>query len=226
MPVHLHNLISLHSALHGLTRTRGIYKWTAKTDLTVPMRRLIWINTKHTNEPPHDKTKKISFVSSEDSDQPGYPPKSDQSLCCPHDDSWGPWLSVQRTVKADQTGQMPRLIWILAGCTGHFVGFVMRWLKSFLRFGSTPSVSSIKKSWSGADLRLTARTIGIYSVYLQMSQPMRLWSSVNSVFKNACGARCLLPYFMFVNSDGSGRLCDKYHNLTSWLICTRSPASI
>ena len=27
---------------------------------------------------------------------------------------------------SDQTGQMPRLIWVFAGCTGHFVGFVIR----------------------------------------------------------------------------------------------------
>ena len=26
----------------------------------------------------------------------------------------------------DQTRQMPRLIWIFTGCTGHFIGFVMR----------------------------------------------------------------------------------------------------
>ena len=32
------------------------------------------------------------------------------------------------TVKTDQTGQMPRLIWVFAGHTCHFVGFVMRWL--------------------------------------------------------------------------------------------------
>ena len=30
---------------------------------------------------------------------------------------------------SDQTGQMPRLIWVFAGRTGHFVGFVMRQLK-------------------------------------------------------------------------------------------------
>ena len=29
----------------------------------------------------------------------------------------------------DQTGQMPRLIQVFAGCTCHFVGFVMRRLK-------------------------------------------------------------------------------------------------
>ena len=31
---------------------------------------------------------------------------------------------------SDQTGRMPRLIWVIAGCTCHFVGFVMGWLKS------------------------------------------------------------------------------------------------
>ena len=29
---------------------------------------------------------------------------------------------------SDQTGPMPRLIWVFAGRTLHFVGFVMRWL--------------------------------------------------------------------------------------------------
>ena len=29
---------------------------------------------------------------------------------------------------SDQTGWMPRLIWVLAGRTGHFAGFIMRWL--------------------------------------------------------------------------------------------------
>ena len=33
------------------------------------------------------------------------------------------------TVKTDQTGRMPRLIRVFAGCTCHFVGFVLRWLK-------------------------------------------------------------------------------------------------
>ena len=33
---------------------------------------------------------------------------------------------------SDQTGQMPRLIWVFAGRTCHFVGFVMRRLKCLL----------------------------------------------------------------------------------------------
>ena len=32
---------------------------------------------------------------------------------------------------SDQTGRMPRLIWVFAGHTGHFVGFVMWRLKWF-----------------------------------------------------------------------------------------------
>ena len=33
---------------------------------------------------------------------------------------------------SDQTGRMPRLIWVFAGRTCHFVGFVTMWLKSWL----------------------------------------------------------------------------------------------
>ena len=32
---------------------------------------------------------------------------------------------------SNRTGRMPRLIWVFAGHTDHFVGFVMRWLKLF-----------------------------------------------------------------------------------------------
>ena len=34
------------------------------------------------------------------------------------------WASSQ-SEDSDQTGQMPRLIWVFAGCIGHFVGFVV-----------------------------------------------------------------------------------------------------
>ena len=40
----------------------------------------------------------------------------------------GPSLPIERTVKTDQTGRMPRMIWVFPGCTCHFVGFVLRWL--------------------------------------------------------------------------------------------------
>ena len=56
--------------------------------------------------------------------------QSDQSLRCPHEETLESlathWVHIE---DADQTGRMPRLIWVFAGCTGHFIGFVMLWLK-------------------------------------------------------------------------------------------------
>ena len=49
--------------------------------------------------------------------------QSDQSHRCPHEETLGPQLPIECTTKTDQTGQMPRLIWVFAGRTDHFVGF-------------------------------------------------------------------------------------------------------
>ena len=38
--------------------------------------------------------------------------ESDQSLRCPHEESLGPWAHSE---DSDQTGRMPRLIWVFAG---------------------------------------------------------------------------------------------------------------
>ena len=38
-------------------------------------------------------------------------------------------VATHYTANTDQTGQMPRLIWVFAGRTCHFVGLVKRWLK-------------------------------------------------------------------------------------------------
>ena len=54
-------------------------------------------------------------------------PPSLTSLRCPHEETFGPQLPIERTAKTDQTGRMPRLIWVFAGRIGHIVGFVMRW---------------------------------------------------------------------------------------------------
>ena len=71
---------------------------------------------------------------SEDSDQPGQSAQSDQSFRCLHEESLGPYLPTERTIEnSDQTGRMPRLILVFAGCKYHFVGLVMRWLIYFRR---------------------------------------------------------------------------------------------
>ena len=46
--------------------------------------------------------------------------QNDLSLCCPHEESFGPKLPIKRTAKMLmrlQTGRMPRLIWVFAGRT-------------------------------------------------------------------------------------------------------------
>ena len=49
--------------------------------------------------------------------------QSDQSLHCPHEGTLSThWAHSE---DSDQTGRMPRLIWVFAGRTCHFVSFVM-----------------------------------------------------------------------------------------------------
>ena len=72
-------------------------------------------------EPPHDKTNKMTFVPSKDSDQPGQPDRAN----------------------SDQTGQMPRLICVFTGRTNHFVGFVMPWLNFHIETTSETIAYSI-----------------------------------------------------------------------------------
>ena len=73
-----------------------------------------------TFKPPRDKTKKVICALSEDSDRPG----PAQSFCA----QWvakDPSFLHADSEDSDQTGRMPRLIWVFAGRTGHFDGFVM-----------------------------------------------------------------------------------------------------
>ena len=79
------------------------------------------------------------------SDQPGHPPSLNKVFAVRMEKPWvlSYPLSGQRRLwsdgrgctgwsessLADQTGQMPRLIWVFAGRTGHFIGFVVRRLK-------------------------------------------------------------------------------------------------
>ena len=70
-------------------------------------------------------TKPSKCVPSEDSDQPGQSPQSDQSSLS----AWRKLGSLathwMHSEDSDQTGRMPRLIWVFAGRKDHFVDFVM-----------------------------------------------------------------------------------------------------
>ena len=73
------------------------------------------------NEPPHDKTNKMTCAPSED------PVWSVFAMC--FSGAKDPSFLHGDSDDSDQTRRMPRLIWVMAGRTGHFVGFAMRWLK-------------------------------------------------------------------------------------------------
>ena len=82
------------------------------------------------NDPPHDKTKRMTCVPSEDSDQTGRTlgirPVWSESLLCAQ------WVHVAKdpsflhadSKDSDQTGQMPRLTWVSAGCTGWYASWL------------------------------------------------------------------------------------------------------
>ena len=65
-------------------------------------------------EPSHDRTNKMAFALSEDSDQPGHPPSLIRVFpvrmkkACAH---------CAHSEDSDQTGRMPRRIWVFAGRT-------------------------------------------------------------------------------------------------------------
>ena len=53
------------------------------------------------------------------------PAQSDQSLLSPWRNNGSLAAHRMHSKGSDQTGRMPRLFWVIAGCSGHFVGFVM-----------------------------------------------------------------------------------------------------
>ena len=90
---------------------------------------LVHLTLCYINEPPHDKTNKMTVYPAQTQISLGIRPVwSESSLCTQWVAKDPSFLNADSEV-SDQTGQMPRLIWVFAGCTCHFVGFVMRWLK-------------------------------------------------------------------------------------------------
>ena len=77
-------------------------------------------------EPAHDKTYKMTVRTAKTQISLGICPVWSQSLLCAQ------WVAKNSiflhpdSKASHQTGRMPRLIWVFAGRTGHFVGFVMR----------------------------------------------------------------------------------------------------
>ena len=74
-----------------------------------------------------DKTNKMACAPRKDSDHPVW---SEYSLSAWRN-VWSLATHWTHSKDSDQTGRKPRLIWVFAGCTGHFVGFVVLRLVSF-----------------------------------------------------------------------------------------------
>ena len=73
-------------------------------------------------EPPHDKTNKMAFAPSEDSDQPVHLLSLIRVFAVRSMGSWEPNDSED----SDQTERMHRLICVFAGRNGHLFCFVLR----------------------------------------------------------------------------------------------------
>ena len=67
----------------------------------------------------------MTYASSEDFLSAWVSTKSDPSSLCAFWVAKDPKLLPADSEDSDQTGQMPRLIGVITGCTGHFVAFVM-----------------------------------------------------------------------------------------------------
>ena len=81
------------------------------------------------NEPPHDKTNKTTCAPSEDSDQAWLPPSLIRVFAVLRSNAGPLTTYCAHSEDSHQTGRRSRLIWVSAGRTCHFVGFVVRRLK-------------------------------------------------------------------------------------------------
>ena len=88
--------------------------------------------------------------------------QSDQSIHCTQWVAKDPRFLHADSEDSDQTGRMPRLIWVFAGHTCHFVGFVMRQL-TLLYSKSTVQVLRVITA-----MFLGVQIFWIFTVFIKM----------------------------------------------------------
>ena len=149
--------------------------------------------------------------------------QSHQSLRCPHEEILGPQLPIECTAKtlirlqmknywvnwahsedSDQTGRMPRLIWVFARHTDHFVGFVIRRLNS--SFLHKKEIVGNHQNHLTKAILMNTHSIFIYVIYgekLSIKYPLYLflWNLVIA-FEYSCVtsmglAQRMLPFSHF-----------------------------
>ena len=83
-------------------------------------------------EPTHDKTNKMTYAPSEDSDQPEHRPSLIKVFACTLRVAKNPMFLHADSGDSDQNGRMSRLVRVFVGRTCHFVGIVMLRLKTIV----------------------------------------------------------------------------------------------
>ena len=94
-------------------------------------------------EPPHDKTNKMTVRPAKTQISLGIRPVLSESSLCAQWVAKDPIILHADSEGSDQTGQVPRLIWVFPGCTCHFIGFVKRRLIFILLSSSMYSCTFI-----------------------------------------------------------------------------------
>ena len=84
-----------------------------------------WVKCWNIYEPMHDKANKMIVCPAKTQISLGIHPVWSESSLCAQWVAKDPRFLIADSEDSDQTGQMPRLVWVLAGYTGHFVGFVV-----------------------------------------------------------------------------------------------------
>ena len=99
------------------------------------------------NEPPHDKTK-MTVCPVKTQISLGIHPVWSESSLCTQLVAKDPSFLHADSEDSDQTGRMPRLIWVFTGRTCHLVGFAMKRLICCLKRGYTILVQLSFLEWT------------------------------------------------------------------------------
>ena len=106
------------------------------------------------SEPPHDKTSKMTVRPAKTQVSLGICPVWSESSLCTQWVAKAPSFLHVDSEDSDQTGRMPRLIWVFAGCTA----------------------TLLVLSWGGSSIFIHS----FLSVYMSMTKPTEYVSSENS----------------------------------------------
>ena len=138
LKVNIHWFTVFLFAYHNNSTRKTPVSWSLKESITVKILN-IWTPYKFAvvtlrfeqlkrYEPPHDKTNKMTVCPGKTQISLGMRPVWSESSLCAHWVAKDPSFLYADSKDSDQTGQVPRLIWVFPGRTCHFVWFVVRWL--------------------------------------------------------------------------------------------------